>query len=89
MGTFLIVTVYRVHQTVPFSSFKILAIVMTVLIFIILVAAGGLLSIQAASDMENASQSTQTAISIIHKRFPYLAVLSTMGTLYLLLFNKV
>ena len=85
MGIFLIVTVYRVHQMVPFTTFEILAIVMTVLIFVILVAAGGLLSIQAAGDLENASQSILGAITAIHKVFPYLAVLATAGILYLFL----
>ena len=85
MGIFLIVTVYRVHQMVPFTTFEILAILMTVLIFVILVAAGGLLSIQAAGDLENASQSILGAIAAIHKVFPYLAVLATAGILYLFL----
>ncbi len=88
MGIFLSVTVYRVHKTVPFSPIEILAIASTVLIFIILVAAGGLLSIEAAGDLENASQSKLGAIAAIHKVFPYLAVLATTGTLYLLWFNK-
>jgi NADPH:quinone reductase-like Zn-dependent oxidoreductase len=62
-------------------------ILMTVLIFILLVAACGLLSIQAAGNLENASQSKLGRIVAIHKVFPYLAVLSTAGTLYLLLFK--
>jgi ABC-2 type transport system ATP-binding protein len=48
-------------------------ILMTVLIFILLVAACGLLSIQAAGNLENASQSKLGTIVAIHKVFPYLA----------------
>jgi hypothetical protein len=87
MGVFLIVTVYRVHKTGPFTPIEILALVVTVLVFIILVVAGGLLSIEATGDLKNASQSTLSIISLVHKILPYLAVLSTEGTLYLLLFR--
>ena len=89
MGIFLILTVYRAHQTAPFSSLNILSITITVIIFFILVAAGGLLSIEAAGGLENINQSVSTTISVIHRVFPYLAILSTAATLYLLLFRKV
>jgi hypothetical protein len=88
MGIFLILTVYQVHKISSFSPVETLSIGVTVLIFIILVAAGGLLSIQAASDLVNTSQSTVNVITAIHRVLPYLAVLSTAGTLYLLLFHK-
>jgi hypothetical protein len=88
MGIFLIVTVYQVHKISSFSPVETLSIGVTVLIFIILVAAGGLLSIQAASDLENTSKSMVNVITAIHRVLPYLAVLSTAGTLYLLLFYK-
>ena len=88
MGIFLIMTVYRVHQDEPFNPVQILVLAITVIIFIILVAAGGLLSIEVAGNFENASQSTLGAISLVHKIFPYMALISTAGTLYLLLFRK-
>jgi cytochrome b561 len=88
LGVFLIVTVYRAHQVGPFSPEVIIAIAATVIIFINLVAAGGLLSIEDAGNFENISQSMSTAISVIHKVLPYFAVLSTAATLYLLLFRK-
>lgn len=88
MGIFLILTVYRVHKTTPFSPVEILAITATIVIFMVLVVAGGLLSIQATSNLEITSQSIQTTISVTHKVFPYLAVLTTAGMLYLLLFQK-
>jgi len=85
MGIFLIVTVYRAHQATPLSPLDITVIAVTIIIFVSLVAAGGLLSIQAAGNFENISQSMSTAISVIHKVFPYLAVIATAVTLYLLL----
>lgn len=88
MGIFLIVTVYRIRQTGPFNPVQLLTMVTTVAIFIILVTAGGLLSIEAAGDLENASHSLLGAIAVIHKVLPYLAVLATTGTLYLLIFLK-
>lgn len=85
LGIFLIVTVYRTRQIAPFSPLDITVIAITVTLFFSLVAAGGLLSIQAAGNFENISQSMSTAISVIHKVFPYLAVIATAVTLYLLL----
>ena len=89
MGVFLIVTVYQVHKTVAFTPFVISALLVTVLIFLVLVAAGGLLSFEAAGDLQNASQSLLNGVALAHKVLPYLALLSTAGTLYLLLFQVV
>jgi hypothetical protein len=76
MGVFLIVTVYRTSQATGLAVVQIIAVSVTVLLFVILVAAGGLLS---------AKETVPIAVSIIHKVFPYLAILSTAVTLYLLL----
>ena len=89
MGIFLIVTVYQVHQTGPFSPLQILSLVITVGIFIILVAAGGLLSIEASGNLKSISQTTLAMISAVHKILPYLALLATAGTLYLLFFLEI
>jgi hypothetical protein len=89
MGIFLIVTVYQVHQTGPFSPIQILSLVITVGIFIILVAAGGLLSIEASGNLKSISQTTLAMISAVHKTLPYLALLATAGTLYLLFFLEI
>ena len=89
MGIFLIVTVYQVHQTGPFSPIQILSLVITLGIFIILVAAGGLLSIEASGNLKSISQTTLAMISAVHKIFPYLALLATAGTLYLLFFLEI
>ena len=76
MGIFLIRTIYRVYQTAGLNSVQIAVITTTVLLFVILVAAGGFLS---------AKESVPPAVLMIHKVFPYLATLSTVATLYLVL----
>jgi hypothetical protein len=86
MGVFLIVKVYQVYQTGPFSPIQIFSLAITVGIFVILVAAGGLISIEAGGDLESISPATLVVISAIHKVLPYLAVLATAGTFYLLFF---
>lgn len=87
-GVFLIVTVYRTYQVALFNTIQITVLVVTVLIFVGLVAAGGLLSIEAEGGLSDTSQSMLAAISMIHKTFPYFAVLSTAATLYLILIRK-
>ncbi|MBN2388030.1 MAG: hypothetical protein JXB85_13515 [Anaerolineales bacterium] len=84
-GVFLIVTVVQVHKTMPFRPVQIAALTTSMLIFVALVAAGGLQSIEATGGLANASQSVRNSIALVHKVFPYLAVLSTAVTLYLLL----
>jgi hypothetical protein len=79
MGVFLIVTVRQVHQVAPLGAAEIAAIVVTVLFFVGVVAAGGLLSVD---------KSMPVAVSMVHKLLPYVAVLSTAVTLYLLLNRK-
>ena len=74
MGIFLIITVYRVQQTTGLNSAQTAFVTTTVLLFVILVAAGGFLS---------AKESVPHAVLIIHRIFPYLAVLSTAAMLYL------
>jgi hypothetical protein len=78
-GVFLVMTVYRIHRVAPLSPVEITAIVVTVLFFAGTVTAGGLLSID---------KPMPAAISMMHKLFPYLTVLSTAVTLYLLLSHK-
>lgn len=75
-GVFLVMTVYRIHQVVPLSPVENTTIVVTVLFFAGNVATGGLLS---------TNKPMPVAISMIHKLSPYLTVLSTTVTLYLLL----
>ena len=87
-GIYLIRTVYLTHQAAPLSPIQWTAIVVTVLLFVFAVAAGGLLSILAEGGLENMGQAMQDVISLVHKFSPYLIVLSTAVTLYLLLYHK-
>ena len=75
-GVFLVMTVYQIHQVAPLGLVKIVAIVVTVLFFAGTVTAGGLLSID---------KPMSASVVILHKITPYLTVLSTAATLYLLL----
>ena len=76
---FLVMTVYRIHQVAPLSPVEITAIVVTVLFFAGNVATGGLLS----------TDKTMPAVILrLHQITPYLTVLSTAVTLYLLLGRK-
>ena len=87
-GVYLIRTVYLNHQTAPLSGIQWTAIAVTVLLFILTVAAGGLLSVLAEGGLEKMGAATQRAIELVHKFSPYLIVLSTGVTLYLLLSSK-
>jgi len=84
-GVFLIRTVYLTHQVTPLSQAQWIAIGITTLLFIVTVVAGGLLSILAEGGLKNTGASMQNAISLIHKSSPYVIILATGGTLYLLL----
>ena len=78
-GVFLVMTVYPIHQVAPLSPVEITAIVVTVLFFAGNVATGGLLS----------TDKTMPAVIVrLHQITPYLTVLSTAVTLYLLLSRK-
>jgi hypothetical protein len=75
VGVYLVMTIYRVHQASSISPLGIAAIVGTTLLFIGLVATGSLLSTE---------KSMPTAVSFTHKLLPYLIVISTFATIYLL-----
>jgi hypothetical protein len=73
---FLVITVYRIHQAAPLSPVEITAGVVTVLFFAGTIVAGGLLSID---------KSMPAAVLTMHQVAPFLTVLSTAATLYLVL----
>ncbi|MBN1305756.1 MAG: hypothetical protein JXA13_15065 [Anaerolineales bacterium] len=83
-AAFLIWIIRKQHLDSPLTQPEITAIVITALVFIMLTAAGGLLSIEAAGKLENASQVLKNFISLAHKLLPYLATASTIITLYVL-----
>jgi hypothetical protein len=78
-GVFLIITVNRLSQESPLISQEVIAILVTVLCFIALVIAGGLISIENPMPV---------IFSLVHKVFPYITVLSTSITLYLLISHR-
>lgn len=75
-GVLLAVTVYQAHQAAPLGVVEVSAVVATVLLFAATVAAGGLLSVD---------KEAPAAALKLHQVLPIFAVLSTAGTLYLLL----
>ena len=75
IGIYLAISVYRLHQAGQLSPVGIAAIVVTIMLFIGLVTTGGLLSTEKPVPL---------VVSMIHKRFPYLTVLSSGVTIYLL-----
>lgn len=83
-GVFLIRTVYLTHQAAPLNATQWAAIVITVLLFILTVIAGGLLNILAEGGLKDMGRPTQTAISWVHKFSPYIIVVATATTLFLL-----
>jgi uncharacterized membrane protein (UPF0136 family) len=78
-GVFLCVTVYQVQKTSPLSALEITMVAITILLFAGTVVAGGLVSIEKPMPV---------ILSIIHKFLPYIIVLSTASTLYLLLLDS-
>ena len=88
IGIFLIRTVYLTHQSAHLSPAQWTAITITVLLFILTVAAGGLLSVLAEGGLQNMGVVMQRIVALVHKFSPYVIVISTGVTLYLLLFRK-
>jgi hypothetical protein len=76
LGALLVAIVYQTHQVAPLGGLEIAAIAVTVLFFVGTVAAGGLLSIDKPAP---------AIVGTLHLVGPVLTVLSTGGTLYLLL----
>jgi len=76
---FLIITIYQINQVAKLSAIELIASVVTGLLSLGTIVSGGLVSID---------KPVPAAISMMHKLFPYLTVLSTAVTLYLLLSRK-
>ena len=75
-GTFLLVTIHQRNRLVPLGATEWIAIVVTGLCFLVVVASGGLLS---------SDKPMPVAVLRVHQVVPVLTVLSTAATLYLLL----
>ncbi len=78
-GVFLAAIVYQTHQVAPLGLLKVAAVVVTVLFFASTVAAGALLSID---------KQVPAFVLRLHQVIPVLTLLSTAGTLYLLLSSR-
>jgi hypothetical protein len=76
---YLVIIVYRIHQATPLNLLEITAVVLTVLFFIIMIATGGLLS---------TAKTMPAFILKIHQIIPFLVILSSAATLYLLLVRR-
>jgi hypothetical protein len=75
---FLVITVYRIHQTAPLNPLELGICVLSMVLFIALFATGGLLS---------TAKTMPSVVLKIHQITPFLVILSTSTTLYLLLFR--
>jgi hypothetical protein len=76
---FLAINVYRVNQATPLSALELTACLVAASFFLATIVTGGLVSIDKVMP---------TTVSLMHKLFPYLTVLSTVASLYLLLRQK-
>lgn len=74
MGVHLGWTVYQTHRIIPLNTVQIIAVVVTVLFFIVSVVTGSLLS---------TNKPMPEVVSLINKWFPYLTVVSTGVMIYL------
>jgi heme A synthase len=76
---YFIIFVFQTNRSIPLNPPEIAASVVTVLLFIALITTGGILS---------AVKTIPHAIQMIHRILPYLAIISTVATFYLLLILK-
>ncbi len=87
-GIYLIRMVYLTNRAAPLSGTQWAAIIITVFVFVLTVAAGGLLNILAEGGLQSMGANMQRATELVHKVSPYVIVLSTGVTLYYLLYRK-
>ena len=85
LGVFLILTVFKANQSSPLNSGQIISVVVTFLLFLFSVIAGGILNVIADDGLKNITQTTEKALTLIHKFIPSLIMLSTGLTLFLVL----
>jgi len=78
-AVFLVVTVYQINQVATLSGSEVIAVVVTGLLFLGTGISGGVLS---------TDKPAPAAILRMHRITPFLTVLSTVVTLYLLLGRK-
>jgi hypothetical protein len=76
---FLVITIYQANQVAKLSAIELTAGVVTGLFFLGTIATGGLLSVD---------KPMPAIVLWLHRIMPFLTVLSTAATLYLLLTRK-
>lgn len=76
---FLAVNVYRLNQSAPLSARELTACMIAGLLFLATIVSGGLASID---------HPLPAPMSVMHKVLPYLSVLWTIASLYVLLRNR-
>ncbi|MHB8087397.1 MAG: hypothetical protein ACYDH2_04030 [Anaerolineaceae bacterium] len=76
---FLGISMYRINQLSPLNSVEIVLCAITLFIFLVLVATGGLLS---------TDKTVNAIILTIHKYCPILVVIFTVATIYLVMGRK-
>ena len=75
---FLAITVSKMHQVTPLNSVQIVALAITALFFLATIATGGMLSVDKVFP---------PIVSILHKVLPFVTLVSTSVSFYLLLFK--
>jgi hypothetical protein len=75
----LILTASQVHKMAPLGTVEMAAVVVSVILFVATIIAGGLASLTTP---------LPAAVTGLHKVFPYLTTLASLATLYLLLVRK-
>ena len=83
LGFWLIRIVYDRNQILVLTNTQILVLALAVLLFIITVAAGGLLSVEADGGLHDLDARILQAFSLVHKFFPVVILVSTVVMLYL------
>jgi len=76
---FLAINVYRVNQATPLNALQLAACLLTALFFVVTIVTGGLVSLPKAMPV---------IVSLSHKLLPYLTMLSTAVSIYLLLRHR-
>jgi hypothetical protein len=79
LGVYLIRMVYLTHKAEALSATMVIAVVVSVLLFAGMVATGGLISTE---------KEMPVIVNLVHRILPYLTVVSTGVTIYLLFSSK-
>jgi hypothetical protein len=74
------ITIFRIHQATPLTVYETAAVAITLIFFIAMVATGGMLS---------TTKLMPGVILKVHQLMPYLVILATFASLYLVLVRKV